>query len=602
MRRLFLLWLALGMIPVFVLNGAPAEVPSTPWGADSWRQQMADDVSLAVKADPERASATVKAAVQDVVGREAGARSDGDKTVAAIVGSAVAASSLQKTRQLVAAAVGVDPQSAPGIAAAVAAVFPSGSDFDSDKPVGQKMQPGGVRVVEVRGASVSLVGEGDVSVPLSEGMFLRQGAKISTGPDGAAVLLFKNGSVVRIQPDTVFSIDKFLLEPFDSDPIDYRVIENEPSRSVTRLVLGEGKLFFEVSKLDAKSSLEFITPLGNAGIRGTKGYVQSNPRNKEAPVSFGLSSGAAEFQMTNGYKMPVVAGEVFAFFESAGGSSFIENPPGSKESLSEIPNAVEGMRNAIPERPFTGAPGVAAAQGSLSLAQQQALQDAAEKGTEALLETVEQLVRQSPADAVEIAGEAAALAPDSVERLTLLIVGLEPSQTVSVAAALAAVVPSMAAEIAAIASRFDEAGSNLVASAVAAVVPELADRIVAAVSMEFPSQAVAVALAVAAVVPGKMAEIALAAASGAPDQARGVGDALSVLAASQGDEISSAVREVIQNFQGSPFENPGALGQNPSVLNPPPSGEPSPDPTPPSPPPPSPVPSPSPNPPVSPSA
>lgn len=132
-----------------------------------------------------------------------------------------------------------------------------------------EMAPGNIQAVKVEGTAYqSFAGSGERQ-RLEQGNFLGQGATVETAANGNVILLFENGSTMNVRPGSKFSVDEFLVDPFDQSNVDYQTIKAEPSKSVTKVSVNEGTVLADVRKLDRRSTYEISTPLGTAGIRGT---------------------------------------------------------------------------------------------------------------------------------------------------------------------------------------------------------------------------------------------------------------------------------------------------------------------------------------------
>lgn len=92
-----------------------------------------------------------------------------------------------------------------------------------------------------------------------------QTAKINTGPDSGAVLIFSNGATLRLGAETELVLQEFLQEPFAAT-IKLSEMAEEPSRSRAALALNRGELVGNVKKLklDNGSSLTVATAAGVA--------------------------------------------------------------------------------------------------------------------------------------------------------------------------------------------------------------------------------------------------------------------------------------------------------------------------------------------------
>ncbi len=125
-------------------------------------------------------------------------------------------------------------------------------------------QPGKAKVQAIAGSAVFSVGGGP-AVPLKVGTILDQGATIRTAKDSTVDLfLGRSAGVVRVVENTTLSLDKLALIDTGADT----VVD-------IQLNLPEGTMLFNVEKLSAASKYEIKIPNGVAGIRGTKGRINS---------------------------------------------------------------------------------------------------------------------------------------------------------------------------------------------------------------------------------------------------------------------------------------------------------------------------------------
>ncbi|MFM8458083.1 MAG: FecR domain-containing protein, partial [Chthoniobacterales bacterium] len=154
-----------------------------------------------------------------------------------------------------------------------------------------QMVPGNIRAIKVDGTAWQTIGNQGQRERLKEGDFLRQGNSIETAADGSVILLFDNGSNMTLRPNTKFSIDKFLRDPFDAEKIDYKTLKSEPSRSVTKVKVREGTILFDLPKLKISkgSSCDISNPVGTAGIRGTDFKVTARRNADGSPKSSSVS-------------------------------------------------------------------------------------------------------------------------------------------------------------------------------------------------------------------------------------------------------------------------------------------------------------------------
>ena len=138
-------------------------------------------------------------------------------------------------------------------------------------------------------------------VAAKEGYILRQGEAIETGPKSRAALVFSNGTVMGVEPDSYFSITKFLQDPFDPTAINIKSTKTEPTTSITEVNLKRGEVLGDVRKLNKGSKMQLTTPVGTAGIRGTKfrlTITSISADGRTFTASLSVTEGSVAFQGT----------------------------------------------------------------------------------------------------------------------------------------------------------------------------------------------------------------------------------------------------------------------------------------------------------------
>ncbi|MDI1249722.1 MAG: FecR domain-containing protein, partial [Lacunisphaera sp.] len=120
--------------------------------------------------------------------------------------------------------------------------------------------------------------EGDVqkvlsdqsSVPLNNGDQLLETQTVKTGKSSSVVLVFENGSSVKLGAESSLAIDEFKIDPL-GETVDMGTLKAEPTVSKTSLNLAYGEMVGDVKKLNTAkgSTFNIKTPVGAAGIRGT---------------------------------------------------------------------------------------------------------------------------------------------------------------------------------------------------------------------------------------------------------------------------------------------------------------------------------------------
>ncbi len=511
-------------------------------------QQLADAVSQAVKENPQKATMVVRQAMGSINNAE-GKFSDIDKKRAAsIVSAALATAPDLDSNAIIAAGAGAAPALGATVLQAANSVPTSKTTPTGDGPQ-SGMLLGNIRVQEVKGKGVKLIDANGKTSNLKEGDFIREGVRIITGPEGSAVLIFENGSLVRVNPSTEFSIEKFQQDPFASEELDYSTMKNEPTRSVTRTGVVNGEISFDVAKLNKNSQFEFVTPVGVCGIRGTGGFVKCTPKNQSQAASFGLFEGSATFTTASGQTQAVNKNQAIGISGVGNNFGINMNPPGSTTSLSQASQGIGQARSEIPGKAFQGAPprqpAPAGPLSSLTPAQQQAIQQAAAQGAETVAEVALQLAMESPEAAADIAAAAVDVAPTLAATIATTFSSTFPNQASSISASVSYVMPVQASSIASSIAIAIPSQAVAVAAAVSTVAPSEAAQVASAVTIAAPEQASAVAAAIATSIPSQAATIAAAVADSAPAQAAAIAAAVASSTPVQAAAIASAVAAVV---------------------------------------------------------
>ena len=486
-----------------------------------------------------------------------------EKIFAAIVASAIASAPSSERSAIVATAVGSFPEFAQVVSRAANSVPPA-APVAGAPSAETAMVLGNIRVLEVEGNSVECIdAQGKIS-KLQAGEFLTQGVRIVTGRESRAVLIFENGSSVRVEPGSDFSIEKFTQDPFKPEGLDYRTMQSEPSRSVTRTGVAEGKILFNVADLKASSRYEIVTPVGVAGIRGTGGFALAESGDAGQSGGFGLFDGTAVFTTPEGESLNVEQNNTIAVGAAADGFAITQNPPEGQAALDQAQQGVAQAAGVTTVQPFLGAPPPQQAppdpMANLTPAQQAVLQQAAAEGTQAVAQAALQMAAETPASAAQIAAAAADLAPAAAGTIARSIAFAIPAQAAGIAAIVASVAPVQAPAIATLVANAVPAQTVAIASSVALVVPLQSAIVAASVSSVAPMQAVAIAVAISTVVPSEAASVAaavttvvpaqasalaVAVASAVPEQAAAVAVAVSTVVPAQAPSISASVATAV---------------------------------------------------------
>jgi hypothetical protein len=134
---------------------------------------------------------------------------------------------------------------------------------------------------------------------------------VTTGPGSTAALLFSNGVLVNLQPESRLYVRKFVQSEFSAEDIDLTDLEKEPSTSQLEFHLDFGNLVVKAPSLSKGSSMRLTSPLGTAGIRGTifQMLVARNPDTGAISGGVNLLSGELEFTDLSGEVNVLASGE-----------------------------------------------------------------------------------------------------------------------------------------------------------------------------------------------------------------------------------------------------------------------------------------------------
>lgn len=201
------------------------------------------------------------------------------------------------------------------------------------------MVAGVIKASNVRGDVKKVNLTDKTEVPLRNGDTLQQNhAVLTAGGESSVVLVFANGSTVRVGHDSRLEISEFLMDPLQMDISNVAALTNEPTTSRTNLRLEFGEMVGNVKTLNraAGSSFSVSTPAGAAGIRGTIFRIVYRPTGNGQAFNFTLSTseglvlfestttaGAAAVQVPLGREVTVVA-----TFDAATNTLVISPPAG----------------------------------------------------------------------------------------------------------------------------------------------------------------------------------------------------------------------------------------------------------------------------------
>lgn len=171
--------------------------------------------------------------------------------------------------------------------------LPVASSAATPPATSKAMVVGAIKASNVRGdvKKVNLTDKSETA--LKNGDTLIQENAIVTGKgDSSVVLVFANGSTVRVGSDSRLEIREFLMDPLEADIPNVAALTAEPTRSQTNLRLEFGEMVGNVKTLNraAGSTFSVSTPAGAAGIRGTTFRIVYRPTGTGQAFNFQLST------------------------------------------------------------------------------------------------------------------------------------------------------------------------------------------------------------------------------------------------------------------------------------------------------------------------
>ena len=202
---------------------------------------------------------------------------------------------------------------------------------------------GQIKAAKVEG-QVSRLSAIGTTTPLKNGDLLTETDTVITGKGASVVLVFMNGSSVKLGSESRLAIDEFRMDPLAEDLklADYTGRDkDEPGISQTKLNLAYGEMVGDVKKLNKSSSYSIKTPVGAAGIRGTIYRIVYRPAaNGKAFFTVSTADGLVVMQGVTTADIPIAKGkEVVVQIDTA-------NPGNPTFVTQDIPTATTNAINA----------------------------------------------------------------------------------------------------------------------------------------------------------------------------------------------------------------------------------------------------------------
>jgi hypothetical protein len=169
-------------------------------------------------------------------------------------------------------------------------------------------QAGQILAAKVEGEVLKVALDG-TTTPLANGEKLTETDTITTGKNSGVVLVFMNGSSVKLGPDSRLAIEQFKMDPLAED-VEVGKLQAEPSVSQTALNLTYGEMVGDVKKLNTSSSYTIKTPVGAAGIRGTIYRIVFRPSSDgKAFFTVSTAEGRVVMEGVSAQEIPVPEGQ-----------------------------------------------------------------------------------------------------------------------------------------------------------------------------------------------------------------------------------------------------------------------------------------------------
>lgn len=165
-----------------------------------------------------------------------------------------------------------------------------------------------IKAAKVQGQVTKTAADGTTAA-LKDGDLVTESDAVVTGKESSVVLVFNNGSSVRVGADSRLAIDEFKMDPLEQD-INAATLKAEPTKSKTALNLSYGEMVGDVKKLNSASSYSIKTPVGAAGIRGTIYRIVFRPSaDGKAFFTVSTAEGRVVMQGVTANEVPVEAGK-----------------------------------------------------------------------------------------------------------------------------------------------------------------------------------------------------------------------------------------------------------------------------------------------------
>lgn len=226
-------------------------------------------------------------------------------------------------------------------------------------------QAGQIKTARIEGEVFKLAADG-TQVQLNNGDLLVETDTVVTGDKASVVLVFMNGSTVRVAPGSRLKIEVFKMDPL-AEGTNLAALTEEPSPSQTELNLSFGEIVGNVKKLKGTSNYNIRTPVGAAGIRGTIFRIVFRPTGDGRAFNFqittaeglvvfeGTTAGAGEVPVAANQEI-VVTVNVDPVTQEVTVTSPVQTTQMSQQSQQQIAQVVEQVVQAAQQTNFAPTP------------------------------------------------------------------------------------------------------------------------------------------------------------------------------------------------------------------------------------------------------
>lgn len=128
-------------------------------------------------------------------------------------------------------------------------------------------------VVAVKGTAFEVDADELALRTLAPNARIAEGNGIRTSEGATLTIVLANGAVLTLEPDTLVYMDQLQLDG-DASLAMNKPLKPSPADTQTRVRIDRGEILGEVKGLSPRSKFEIASPVGTAGISGTKFLVE----------------------------------------------------------------------------------------------------------------------------------------------------------------------------------------------------------------------------------------------------------------------------------------------------------------------------------------